>query len=84
MINRYICNSNVTPIFTEIKNMATGQKIGEVTKPSANRGTAYAVFWDRSSGKVYVANESAGTASSESDAMHVADFYASTGKTKHM
>lgn len=64
--------------------MASGQKIGEVTTPSANRGTTYPVYWDASTRNVYVGGGHAGTASSESDAMHVADYYASTGRQKWM
>jgi hypothetical protein len=64
--------------------MSAGQKIGEVTTPSANRGTTYPVYWDRNTNEVYVGNELAGTASSESNAMHVADYYASTGRQKRM
>jgi hypothetical protein len=64
--------------------MSAGQKIGEVTTPSSNKGTTYPVYWDRSTNNVYVGGELAGTASSESSAMHVADYYASTLRQKWM
>lgn len=52
-------------------------KIGEVKTPS---GSTYYVYWDKDSGEVYVGRESAGKASSESDALHKADYYATTSK----
>lgn len=50
-------------------------RIGEVTTPT--NGTFY-VSWDKSSGRVEVGNEYAGQASSESEAMKKANFYATT------
>ncbi len=52
-------------------------KIGEVKTPS---GSTYYVYWDKGSGEVYVGSESAGKASSESEALRKADYYATTLK----
>lgn len=60
------------------------QKVGEVTTPSAHRGTTYPVFWDSSTHEVFVGKEPAGKASSASDALHVGDYYASTKIKKEM
>ncbi len=53
-------------------------KVGEVVKPSANRGERYTVYWDKSTGDVYVENRHIGRASSESQALHLGDVYTST------
>ncbi len=53
-------------------------KIYEVGIPWSQ--TKYDVTWDWKA--VYVGSEYAGTASTKSDAIHVADYYASTGRTK--
>ena len=52
-------------------------KIGEVKTPS---GSPYYVYWDKGTGEVYVGSESAGKASSESEALRKADYYATTLK----
>lgn len=56
---------------------AKGAEIGVVKSPS---GTKYTVFWNSSTGEVHVAGEAAGLASSSSEAMRKADYYATTGQ----
>lgn len=53
----------------------SASKIGEVTTPS---NAAFYVYWDKSSGKVQVGSEYAGQASTESEAMKKANYYATT------
>ena len=55
------------------------EKIGEVQMESNSwlRGSTYDVYWDKNTGKVYVATEYAGTASSKEQAMIEANYYAS-------
>jgi hypothetical protein len=55
------------------------KKVGEVAKPTAYTPSYYPVYWDEVTKKVYVGNEFAGTASVESIALHVGDYYCSTG-----
>jgi len=55
------------------------EKIGEVTTPTG--GTSY-VYWDKDTGKVYTADEYAGTASSKDQAMIEANYYATTKQTR--
>jgi hypothetical protein len=52
-------------------------KIGEVTTPTG--GINY-VYWDTSTGQVYVASEYAGVATTKDEAMRKANFYATTGQ----
>jgi putative component of toxin-antitoxin plasmid stabilization module len=54
-----------------------GNKIGEVKNPT---GSVYHVFWNQSTGDVYVAGEYAGNASTQAEAMKKADHYATTGQ----
>lgn len=58
-------------------------KIGDITMPNTAR-TKYPVYWDPGSGQVKVAAEIAGTARTKQEALHVADYYASTHKRKYM
>jgi hypothetical protein len=51
-------------------------KVGTVRIPGGT--TDYDVTWDKDSGKVYVAAEYAGQASSSQEAMIKADYYATT------
>ncbi|MEA5580582.1 hypothetical protein VB620_04405 [Nodularia harveyana UHCC-0300] len=54
-----------------------GNKIGEVKTPS---DTSYYVYWNQSTGNVYVAAEYAGNASTKAEAMKKASYYATTTK----
>jgi len=59
--------------------MSQGNKIGEVK--TSEGGTCY-VYWNASSGEVHVAAEPAGRASSQSEAMEKAQYYANFRKIK--
>jgi len=56
------------------------RKIGQVFPPTSGTPSYYDVYWDDATKEVYVGGGYAGTASTESKAMHVADVYCSTGK----
>jgi hypothetical protein len=58
------------------------RKIGSVRMPGGS--IDYDVYWDTESGQVKVASEPAGSAGNERDALHVADYYASTLKQKFL
>jgi hypothetical protein len=58
------------------------QKIGSVKIPGGS--IPYDIYWDPGSGKVKVGSELAGTASTKEDAIHVADYYASTNQQKFL
>lgn len=53
----------------------SANKIGEVTTPT---NATFYVYWDKSSGRVQVGSEYAGQASTESEAMRKANYYATT------
>jgi hypothetical protein len=63
----------------ELNEMAR-KNIGQVFIPTSTNPSYYDVFWDDVNKKVHVEGGYAGKASTESDAMHVADVYCSTGK----
>jgi hypothetical protein len=63
----------------ELKLMAK-RKIGQVFPPTAGTPSYYGVYWDDVTQEVYVEGGYAGKASTESQAMHIADVYCSTGK----
>ncbi len=51
--------------------------MGEVKTPT---GSVYTYYWDEDTGEVYVGGESAGKASSADEALHKANYYATTLK----
>ncbi len=53
----------------------SANKIGEVTTPT---NATFYVYWDKSAGRVQVGSEYAGQASTESEAMIKANYYATT------
>ncbi len=55
------------------------EKIGEVTTPT---NATFEVYWDKSSGEVYVGNEPAGKASSKQQALIEANYYATSGRRR--
>ena len=55
------------------------EQIGDVQTPDG--GTSH-VYWDKDTGKVYTAQEYAGTASSKEQAMIEANYYATTKRTR--
>jgi len=55
------------------------EKIGEVITPTEGK---FNVYWDKDTGKVYTAEEYAGTASSKEQAMIEANYYATTKRTR--
>lgn len=58
------------------------KKIGSVRTPGGP--IDYDVYWDPESGQVKVGQEPAGSAGNERDALHVADYYASTRDKKFL
>jgi hypothetical protein len=56
------------------------RKIGRVFPPTSGTPSYYDVFWDDISKEVYAEGGYAGKALNESQAMHVADVYCSTGR----
>ncbi|MEG4286956.1 hypothetical protein QUB68_28020 [Microcoleus sp. A006_D1] len=55
------------------------EKIGIVQTPDGGKSE---VYWDKDTGKVYTAQEYAGTASSKEQAMIEANYYATTKQTR--
>lgn len=58
------------------------EKIGSVSTPGGP--IAYDVYWEPGSGVVKVGTETAGTARTKEEALHVADYYASTRNPKYL
>jgi len=59
--------------------MSQGNKIGEV---KTSEGGIFYVYWNSSSSEIHVGNEPAGRASSQSEAMSKAQYYANFRKIK--